>query len=284
MTEKIAIVTGANGGMGSVITKTVALNGYKVIMACKDLIKSKPVYEKIKAETRADIQLVYLDLASFESIQMFVSHIKTQYEHIDLLLNNAGTLCHKPEITSNNIERTVGVNYLGHYILSNMLLPLMGKGTRVVNMVSLTYKYGKINPDLFIPKNEHIFNRFTTYSDSKLAFFYFTMDSAQAWKERGITVNCADPGIVSTNIIRMGNKIIDKLCDIFFRPIIKKPKQGAATLLKLALSPTLEGVTGKCYANKKETKISERILNSPQRELLHELTRQLLIDNNIVLP
>ena len=216
-----------------------------------------------------------LDLASFESIKNFVSQVQQQYSHLDLLLNNAGTLCHKAEETAEHYEKTVGVNYLGHYVLSHLLLPLMGKGTRVVNMVSLTVRYGHLKPTLFQPVSQKDFNRFVTYSDSKKAFFYFTMDAAEQWADRGITVNCADPGIVSTNIIRMDNKVVDTLCDLFFRPIIKSPTQGASTMLKLALDPALEGQTGGFYVNKKQKKVKSKVLNSPERIMLRELTQEI---------
>lgn len=272
MEQKIAIITGANGGMGSTLVRDVSKAGFKVIMACQSIQRATPTFERLKKETQADIELWPLNLASFESIRNFVAEFQKQYQHIDLLLNNAGTLCHKPEQTAENYEKTVGVNYLGHYVLSHSLLPLMGKGTRVVNMVSLTVRYGHLKPTLFQPVDNKNFNRFVTYSDSKKAFFYFTMDAAEAWADKGITVNCADPGIVSTNIIRMGNKVIDKLCDLIYRPLIKTPTQGASTMLRLALDPTLEGKTGGLYANNKQQKVKSKLLNSPERVMLRELT------------
>jgi NAD(P)-dependent dehydrogenase (short-subunit alcohol dehydrogenase family) len=275
MEHKIAIITGANGGMGATLVRDVANAGYHVIMACRDLNKATPVYEQLKNDHPDQIQLMQLDLASFESIKNFVNNFQQQYQHLDLLLNNAGTLCHKAEETTEHYEKTVGVNYLGHYVLSHLLLPLMGKGTRVVNMVSLTVRYGHLKPTLFQPVSQKDFDRFVTYSDSKKAFFYFTMDAAEQWKERGITVNCADPGIVSTNIIRMGNKVVDKLCDLFFRPIIKTPTNGASTMLMLALDPALEGKTGGLYVNKKLKKVKEKVLNSPERTMLRELTLEI---------
>lgn len=272
MEQKIAIITGANGGMGSTLVRDISKAGFKVIMACQSIQRATPTFERLKKETQADIELWPLNLASFESIRNFVAEFQKQYQHIDLLLNNAGTLCHKPEQTAENYEKTVGVNYLGHYVLSHSLLPLMGKGTRVVNMVSLTVRYGHLKPTLFQPVDNKNFNRFVTYSDSKKAFFYFTMDAAEAWADKGITVNCADPGIVSTNIIRMGNKVIDKLCDLIYRPLIKTPTQGASTMLRLALDPTLEGKTGGLYANNKQQKVKSKLLNSPERVMLRELT------------
>lgn len=276
MEQKLAIITGAGGGMGSSLTRDVANAGYKVIMACHSAEKARPRYEQLKQETKGELVLEQLDLGSFESIKNFANKISEQYQHIDLLLNNAGTLCHHADETTEHFERTVGVNYLGHYLLSHLLFPLMGQGTRVVNMVSLTIKYGHLKPTLFEPVDNQHFNRFTTYSDSKKALYYFTLDAAEAWKPYGITVNCSDPGIVSTDIIRMGNKVVDTLCDIFFRPIIKTPDQGASTMLRLALDPSLEGQTGGRYINRKLRPVSEKFMNSPEREMLRKLTDEIM--------
>ena len=273
---KLAIITGASGCMGQEEVRSVAKAGYEVIMACHTMEKARPTYEKLKNELGTPITLMHLDLASFDNIKKFAEEVKNKYSRLDLLLNNAGTLCHEPMTTADNIERTVGVNYLGHYLLTKLLLPIMGSGTRIVNMVSLTYKYGKIDKDLFKPVDNKHFNRFTVYSNSKLALFYFTLDAAEELADRGITVNCADPGIVSTDIIRMGNKVIDTLCDIFFRPIIKTPVQGASTMLHLALSNDTATLTGKLFKNRKLTKPRASVVNSPQRELTRKLTEELM--------
>jgi len=276
MSNPIAIITGANGGMGREITKKVVSAGYTTIMACRSAKDATPVFQQIQKETGGDLILMELDLASFNSIKRFVDEFQQRFSRISLLINNAGILCHHPEVTEENIERTVGVNYLGHFILSHQLFPFFERGGRVVNMVSLTYKYGKIDEQLFRPIDAAKFNRFSAYSNSKLAFLYFTLDAAEAWKDKEITVNCADPGIVSTKIIRMGNKMIDELCDIFFRPFIKKPIEGASTLLHLALSDQVQEVTGQCFANKNRVKISQKILQHPQRTKLREMTGALL--------
>ena len=278
MEQKIAIITGAEGGMGTAITKTVVEAGFHAVMASCRMERAAKVKEKLEKETGANIDLMELDLASVASVLRFAEEVKQRYTHLDLLLNNAGTLCHFPKETTDHLEYTVGVNYFGHYVLANELLPLMGEGARVVNMVSLTYRYGVIRDTLFTPRTKANFNRFTTYSDSKLALLYFTLDAAEAWKEKGIHVNCADPGIVDTEIITMGNKVVDTLCDIFFRPIIRKPLKGAASLLHLALSEETKDLTGQCFASMKPVKISDKILNNPRRQWLHEKTEEVLAD------
>ena len=261
--------------MGQEHVRATVKAGYEVVMGCHHPEKGQAVRDRLAAETGGAITMLPLNLASFASIYAFVEEVKRRYSHIDLLLNNAGTLLHHAGQTAEGVEKTVGVNYLGHYLLTRELLPLIPSGSRIVNMVSLTIRYGKIDHDIFTPVDEKHFNRFRTYSDSKLALLYFTLDLADELKDKGILVNCADPGIVSTNIIRQGNIVVDKLCDWFFRPIIYKPERGASTMLYLALNPELN-VTGKCFANKKEVKLKRKMIDNPYRQKLHNSTEELI--------
>lgn len=283
MSKGYAIITGAGGGMGQEITKAIAQAGYNVIMAGSMSEKNRTTREKLEKETKGQIELIGLNLSDFNSINSFVEEIKNRAISIHLLINNAGAMPPEARETSENLEYCAATNYLGHYLLTHKLRPFMSEGTRIVNTVSLTYKMGKIKEDFFLPKYPKFFNRFIPYSNSKLACVYFTLDLAEAWKKDGITVNCSDPGVVNTPIVKMYNKTIDWLSDIFFRPLIKTPQQGAATAIHLALSPELKLVTGELYANKKKRNIPSRILNNPQRELLRNLTQKILENKQIVL-
>lgn len=276
MVEKVAIVTGADGGMGRILVTELAKSGCKVIMACINKSNAQSVCDQIIAQTATPIELFQLNLASIESVRHFVNEVKESYPKIDLLLNNAGVLPHKAEVTDDGYELTTGVNYLGHCILTTLLLPLFSKGARIVNMSSFSYTWFPLSPHFLQPIKQEEFNRFKVYSNSKLALVYFTLDMAEVWKEREIYINCSDPGIVDTGIITMGNKVIDKLCDLLFRPLINTPAKGAETMLWLALSPEVEGRSGGYYVNKKQRKISKKIINGSRRQWLRELTDSII--------
>lgn len=284
MERKIALVTGADGGMGTIHTRTLAKAGYEVIMACYDAEVARPVYEQIQKETGATLHLMQVDLGNLQDIIRFANEVKGEFSSLQILLNNAGVLCHRAKNSVNGVEYTAAVNYLGHYTLTNALLPIMGQGTRIVSMISIAYILGKIKEDFLSETNDKKFNRFTTYGNSKRALYYFMLDVADEWKKRGICINVADPDIVSTGIIRQGNIAVDKLCDWFFRPIINTPEEGAATMLAAALNPEFEGVTG-CYFKKKKVKAHNKKFynNITERELLRRITREALERNGIVL-
>ena len=278
---KTAIITGANGGIGQQLSQAAAIAGYSVVMACKNKTESECICTQIKERTNcSSIEVMELDLASFTSIQRFVCEFQSKYGELDLLLNNAGVLCHTPQETEEHVEYTIGVNYLGHYLLTELLHPMMNKGAKVINTVSLMLRYGKIDADFFSFSPAR-FNRFSYYSDSKLALYYAALDWSERWANEGITVNCVDPGIVSTNIIRMGNKLIDKLCDVFYRPLIRTPRQGADTIIHLFTDKEKELITGKVFKSKNIKPIPLRLEENKQRDFLKEQTLEFLSKHEI---
>ena len=275
--EKLAVITGADGGMGTEITRAVAQAGYRVVMACYHPEKGNGVCEQLKAETgNAQLEVVPLDLSSLASVAAFADRLLQQGERIELLMNNAGTLETGLHITGDGLERTVSVNYVGPYLLTRKLLPLLGEGSRVVNMVSCTYAIGRLDfPDFFLRGRKGSFWRIPIYSNSKLALTLFTLDLAHRVKERGIVVNCADPGIVSTKIISM-HMWFDPLTDIFFRPFIRTPRQGADTAIRLLLTPEGGQRSGMLHASGKPKALSEKFTRHPQMAELWQRTEEIV--------
>ena len=277
-------MTGADGGMGRIHTRELAKAGYEVIMACIDTEVARPVMEQIQQETGGTFHLMRVDLGDLADIVRFANEVKSRFPSLQILLNNAGVLPSHSKTSVNNVEYIMAVNYLGHFTLTNLLHPIMGQGTRIVSMISLAYVIGKITPKTFAPKTQKEYNRFTAYGSSKLALYYFMLDASEAWKDEGICFNVSDPNIVDTGIIRMDNIVVDKLCDWIFRPLINTPEQGAANMLTAAIDPNYKDVTGKIFKNRKPIEHKRRFYNNlKQRQLLRELTTQILAENNIVL-
>ena len=272
---KWAIITGADGGMGTEITRAVAKAGYRIIMACYHPKKAEVVRECLSKETgNPDLEVMAIDLSSMQSVVAFASQILERNLPISLLMNNAGTMETGLHITVDGMERTVSVNYVGPYLLTRKLLPLMGRGTRIVNMVSCTYAIGKLHfPDFFFFGRKGKFWRIPVYSNTKLALLLFTLELAERVEERGITVNAADPGIVSTDIITM-HQWFDPLTDIFFRPFIRTPMQGASTAVGLLLDKRLAGKTGTFNLNNHSKPLSNKYINHVQKRLLWDETEK----------
>ena len=177
--------------------------------------------------------------------------------------------------STDGFEGTVAVNYIAPYLLTRRLIPLMHRGTRIVNMVSCTYAIGKIGPSFFLKGKEGSFWRIPIYSNTKLALWLFTRKLSLLLKERGITVNASDPGVVSTNIIKM-NMWFDPLTDIFFRPLIRTPRQGADTAIRLLLNSEYNDCSGGMYVSGKKRNLKEKYLYHPQMNKLWDDTEKII--------
>lgn len=275
MEKKLAVITGADGGMGTEITRAVARAGYRVIMACYDPAKAEAKRRMLAEDTgNAEIEVRGIDLASLASVAAFADRLLQEGTPLALLMNNAGTMETGRHITEDGLERTVSVNYVGPYLLTRKLLPLMREGSRVVNMVSCTYAIGRLDfPDFFLQGKKGAFWRIPIYSNTKLALTLFTIELARRVKERGIVVNAADPGIVSTNIITM-HMWFDPLTDILFRPFIRTPRQGAATAVSLLLDKEAGKRTGTLNVSCHPKQLSDKYLHHKQADELWRLTEE----------
>ena len=277
MKQTLAVITGADGGMGMEITRAVAAAGYKVIMACRDPEIAEEKRQLIMRETgNIALEIVPVNLASLSSTASFANELLQRGEVITLLMNNAGTMETRRCITEDGLERTVSVNYVAPYLLTRKLLPLMGEGSRIVNMVSCTYAIGKLDfPDFFLRGKKGAFWRIPIYSNTKLALTLFTIALSKKVKEKGIIVNAADPGIVSTKIITM-HMWFDPLTDIFFRPFIRTPRQGAATAISLLLDEDAGKRTGTLNVSCHPKQLSEKFFHHVQMKELWDKTEEIV--------
>ena len=192
MNRKTAVVTGANSGIGLVTAMELAVRGFNVIMVCRNLEKARLSAEIIKQETGADVNIMQADLASFASIRTFAKSYLERYDRLDILINNAGLFSDSRQQTEDGFELTMGVNYLGPYLLTRLLLPALftAEKSRIINIVSGAGFYGKINLD----DPFHGPHGFRGYSASKLAQIWFTINLADELREKNILINGVSPG------------------------------------------------------------------------------------------
>ncbi|WP_018666340.1 SDR family oxidoreductase [Bacteroides gallinarum] len=274
---ELAVITGADGGMGTEITRAVANAGYKIVMACYRLEKAEKVRRMLVRDTGNEcIEVLSVDLSSLASVAALAETLLERGEPVGLLMNNAGTMETERRITADGLERTVSVNYVAPYLLTRKLLPLMRAGSRIVNMVSCTYAVGRLDfPEFFLRGRKGGFWRIPVYSNTKLALTLFTIDLARRIREKGITVNAADPGIVSTDIITM-HMWFDPLTDIFFRPFIRTPRQGAATAIHLLLDEEVGKRTGTLNASCRVRPLSGKFTAHVQMRELWDRTEKIV--------
>lgn len=262
---KVAVVTGANSGVGFEVAKNLAKRGAKVYLACRDKERCALAREDIFLETEnKDIHCRYCDLASFDSIKRFVRRLQKDEEKVDILVNNAGVMWGEREITQDGIETQLGVNHMGHFLLTNLLIDKIKQGapSRIVNVASRAHFKGKINvQDL---NSAESYSESGAYNQSKLANVLFTRELAKRLEGSGVTVNAVHPGIVDTNIVRNTGFFTKTLMTIF-RPFgwafVKSPRQGAQAVLHVALHPDLEQTTGQYFDLREIAEPSKEALN-----------------------
>ena len=198
------------------------------------------------------VEVMELDLASLASVRAFAAALADRGDRLDVLVNNAGVTMMKRTLTADGFEATFGVNHLGHFLLTNLLvdrLAAAGDG-RVVVVASDAHRLARRGLDLDGRRAGRRYGAMRVYGESKLANILFTREAARRWADRGITVNCVHPGFVATRLGRDGDGgRLGELAMRLGRPFARTPEQGAETSVFLATSPTVAGVNGQYFAN-----------------------------------
>lgn len=266
-----AIVTGASGSIGSAATKMLIDKGFSVVMSCRNLKKGSEVRDKILAERpNADIELLYLDLTSFKSIEDFCKEIDNLEVKPKYLHNNAGIICRNFNTTEDGFETTFGTNYIGTVYLTKLLMPIMGDGFHIVNTVSLTRYISDVNQKIF-DVNEKRFRQLKTYGISKYALLLYSLKLSQMVPE-GCHVNMTDPGIVNSNMITM-HRWYDPLADVIFRPFFcSTPEQGATP----AVNALVSDENGMFFHKNKFRRLPEKYYNHKMMDWLWNETESII--------
>jgi NAD(P)-dependent dehydrogenase (short-subunit alcohol dehydrogenase family) len=271
--KKIAMVTGANSGMGKATVAALADRGFTVIMICRSKARGETALQELLEKKNRDIILMQCDLGQMDDIRRFTVEFKSHYSRLDVLINNAGVISLDRRETYDGLEEQFGVNHIGHFLLTLRLLNLMERGSRIVVVASGAHKVGKIHFDDYNLKKG--FNVVKAYGQSKLANVLFARELAVRVKARGITVNCCHPGAVATSmgidrITGFGSQITGLL-----KPVFLTPEEGAKTAIYLATSPEGGKVTGKYFYRCQMSTTSQAAKSRKLAQKLFELSEDL---------
>jgi retinol dehydrogenase-12 len=276
---KVCIVTGANTGIGLETAAALVAQGATVVLACRDEAKAREAIAEINARGgKGAAHFMPLNLASLQSVRDFAASFQHKFNRLDVVVNNAGIMPGKRQITIEGFEMILGVNHLGHYLLTRDLLGLLRRSVpaRVVVVASAMHHRGDINfNDL---QSETKYGPMGVYSNSKLANVMFTYALARRLEGSGVTANCLHPGVVGTQIIRkqIGDypAIVQPLGSLFLAFTLS-PEKGARTSVHLASSPEVEGISGKYFVRCKPAQSSARSHDVAAQEKLWETSARL---------
>lgn len=251
LTGKVAIVTGASGGLGAETARALASKGASVTIAARDTARAKAMAEEIKSSTgNTNVDTGELELDKPDSVRKFAADYLANHDSINILINNAGVMACPLNRTVEGWEMQFATNHLGHFLLTCLLSPALVNGApaRVVNLSSGGHNFAPIDFD-DIHFNNREYDKFASYGQSKSANILFSIELDNRLKDRGVRANAVHPGIIMTDLGRhMTPEDIEAITGN--RPEGSPPMEfkevpaGAATSIWMATSPELEGVGG----------------------------------------
>jgi NAD(P)-dependent dehydrogenase (short-subunit alcohol dehydrogenase family) len=247
-TGRVAVVTGANSGLGMVTARELARSGALVVLACRNLDKGRAALQEVAAAASGPgPELEELDLASLASVRSFADRFRAAHDGLDLLINNAGVMASPRRHTADGFELHLGTNHLGHFALTNLLLPVMEgrEEARVVTLSSNAHK--TVRGVAFDNLNgERRYFRWNAYGQSKLANLLFALELDRRLRARGSTVKslAAHPGYAATNLQSAAAPLVDRLVMKVGNAVVaQSDEMGALPVLYAATEPGLEGGT-----------------------------------------
>lgn len=273
MRGRVVIVTGSNAGIGRETALSLASMGATVVMACRDSEKSRAAHAAIVAESgNPDVRLMTLDLADGASIRAFASRCLRELPRIDVLVNNAGVSPATRTETRDGHEATFGVNHLGTFLLTRLLLPLLRQSApaRIVTVASALHLKGTLVwDDLEFVSRPYNFSQ--AYNASKLANVLFTKGLAARLEGTGVTANCLEPGFARTGLRRDVRGPIRLILSVMYRFALSAA-EGARQSVMLASAPEGGTTNGAYFVKGAPAPIHPKAADVEEQERLWRLS------------
>ncbi len=247
LSEKIIMVTGANSGIGKEAALQLAEQGARVVMVCRNRERGEPALAEIKAQSGNDtVELMTADFESQRQIRDLAETYQRTHDRLDVLVNNAGLYLSKRHETEDGVEATWAVNHLAPFLLTNLLLEVIKASApaRIVTVASDAHRAGTLDFDDLEMKQKYRW--IAAYAQSKLANVVFTYELARRLEGSGVTATCMHPGTVATGIWNRNKNVLNAFLRLF-KPVYMNPKKSAEAVVRLAVAPDVEGVTGKYF-------------------------------------
>ncbi|WP_236647171.1 SDR family NAD(P)-dependent oxidoreductase [Hymenobacter busanensis] len=260
---KTVLLTGASRGIGLAAAHQLAQQGAHLIMVCRDPTRGERARQAVQLATPgAAIDLLLCDLSRLADVQRLCDDILARYTRLDVLINNAGVLPNKLEVTEEGHELCWVTNHLSVFVLTNRLLPLLAAVLpgRIITVASEAHWLGEIEASVARRNDPAHNSAFTAYSDSKLANVLFTQALAERLELTGISAVCLHPGIVRSHLFAESSWLM-RLSMRLARPFTRSTAQAAAAIIHLATNPDVPKFNGRYFKNGRPARSSGRTKN-----------------------
>jgi NAD(P)-dependent dehydrogenase (short-subunit alcohol dehydrogenase family) len=253
MQGSTVVITGGNTGIGKETVVGLARQGAHVVFTSRNPEKGTAALADIRERSGSgDVELMALDLAGIASIRAFAADFLDRHTHLDVLIANAGLILSERSVTVDGFETTFGVNHLGHFLLTHLLLERLRASTpaRIVVVSSGAHRFPRSGINFDDLQSEHGYRGFRAYGRSKLANIYFARELARRLENTGVTANSLHPGLVATEFGRDRDRTSHRMqsaMGVLLKPVMISPEQGARTSIYLASSPEVAGTTGSYF-------------------------------------
>lgn len=275
--DRVCVITGATEGIGKRTARELAKMGFSLALVGRNLEKGRAVAAELKSETGNEAIRFYLaDLSSLNQVAALAQEIQSTYDHLDVLLNNAGAYFNELQKTPEGLEKTFALNHLAYFQLTNLLLEMLqeGKQGRVVNVASNAHNGFKINFDNL--QGIEGYKGWPAYGKSKLANIMFTYELHRRTQGTGITVNCLHPGFVRTQFGHNNSGLSGWLVSGGQKIFAISPEAGSRTSIYLASSPEAEGVSGLYFVKCQPKTSSSASYDTDYQQRLWQASQELI--------
>jgi NAD(P)-dependent dehydrogenase (short-subunit alcohol dehydrogenase family) len=244
-TGRVAVVTGANSGLGLETAKVLAARGATVVLACRDPQRAARAAEEVGREGGVT-EVLGLDLASLKSVREAAAELRERHSRVDLLINNAGVMVPPYGRTTDGFELQFGTNHLGHFAFTGLVLDLLREvpGSRIVVVASLAHQFARRGVNFDDLQSEHGYNRITAYGQSKLANLLFAYELQRRLADSGARTIAlaAHPGYSSTELSRHVPRVLQPANRALVEPFFAQPAaKGTLPSLRAATDPQAQG-------------------------------------------
>lgn len=250
--DRVALVTGANSGLGKAATTELARRGATVIMVARSAERGAAAQQEVRQRTgNDDVHLLLADLSSQRAIRELAEAVLARHERLHLLINNAGSAFRERRLSPDGLEMSLAVNHLAPFLLTNLLLDRL-KASAPARIVNVGTRIDTAMDLEDLQWERRRYGMMSAYGQSKLGNIHFTYELARRLEGTGVTVNCVFPGVFSSNLGKTDGAqgLFWRLVGILLGWAIPSPEKAAERVLYLATTPAVEGVSGLYVADK----------------------------------